>query len=449
MTAAGRVTMDCILSVLLRFRLVGYDFPQGTNQSIHAFELHGLVQLLSSANASSYAHTTGVVVVLSDKLQVITRWAFNPRAPAGFPGSLRQERPASFKHGMPIHCLPQCHACAQSVHTLGATTECSNTPARQLTNWPTILESFKVLFASCFEDPITWWPWEPPVSHGNCRIYWNCECGAELFDDEPLHDNPPDPGTGLARLTGQAGFSESLVTMGIAVRRVVRRLIGWVIRSRHSKPPLSQCNSRLNTQQEAAAQLPKYLLVCINTKRHRARLVQIPVSTNSRDGNIFEKFRSHYFRFELYLKDLVGIKYEEIPPDEVKEYDYSPRPCPQKSLPPYGPVSKGTLLHNFEEPHMFTNCNGILPTIPKKLDPPLHSRPEYVDGWGLHVVEGLCVIRMIIAGGFLTVLSLILYGVLLAVWQSRQDAAATAALCAAVLTLLVMVVQFLQGVMQG
>jgi hypothetical protein len=60
-------------------------------------------------------------------------------------------------------------------------------------------------------------------------------------------------------------------------------------------------------------------------------------------------------KFELYLKDLVGIRYEEIPPDNVKEYDYFPRPCPEKSLPPHGPVSKGILLHNFDEPYMFAH----------------------------------------------------------------------------------------------
>ncbi|KAF8243680.1 hypothetical protein K440DRAFT_36683 [Wilcoxina mikolae CBS 423.85] len=332
-----------------------------------------------------------------------------------------------------------------------------------VTYLPALLELFKVLTTSFFEDPIIWWPWEPPLADNKRRIYWNCGCGAELFDDVPLQD---DPNTGQTQSTRQASVSETLVNFGTAVRRVYYRLNGWIIRSRNNKPALSGSKSGPNTQQGASTEL-QHLLVCINTKRHRARLVQIPVFTHSRDGIIFQTFRSHYFRvrgwrsmltlrtveslrfvkFELYLKDLVGIKYEEIPPDDVKEYDYSPRPCPQKSLPPYGPVSKGSLLHNFEEPHIFTNYNWILPRIPKKLDPPLHSKPEYVDGWGLHVVEGLCVIRMIIAGGFVVVLSLVLYGVLLVVWQSRQDAAATAAFYAAVLTLLLMVVQLLQGVM--
>jgi hypothetical protein len=72
-------------------------------------------------------------------------------------------------------------------------------------------------------------------------------------------------------------------------------------------------------------------------------------------------------KFELYLKDLVGIKHEEIPPDNVTEYDYVPRPCPEKSLPPYGPVSKGTLLHNFDEPHMFAHSKLVYPIPDFKL----------------------------------------------------------------------------------
>jgi hypothetical protein len=88
--------------------------------------------------------------------------------------------------------------------------------------------------------------------------------------------------------------------------------------------------------------------------------------------------------------------------------------------------------------------SGILDKIPKKLDPPLQPQPGYVDGWGLHVVEGLSVLRLYMAGGFCTILCLILYIALLVAWKSRQDAAATAGLCFAILGLLLMGVQLRQ-----
>jgi len=48
------------------------------------------------------------------------------------------------------------------------------------------------------------------------------------------------------------------------------------------------------------------------------------------------------------------------------------------------------------------------------------------------------------AGGFCTILCLILYITLLVAWKSRQDAAATAGLCFAILSLLLMGVQLRQ-----
>jgi len=132
---------------------------------------------------------------------------------------------------------------------------------------------------------------------------------------------------GQTSQTRPARFVESLVSMSRSVWNVFGRLTSWVIRSWQSKHPLSQTgcsyssslpsSAGSNPQPRASAQLPMYLLACINTKRHRARLVQIPVSTDSRDGNVFEKLRSHYFRVRgwrsvLTLRTVESLRFVKV-----------------------------------------------------------------------------------------------------------------------------------------
>jgi len=50
-----------------------------------------------------------------------------------------------------------------------------------VTYLPEILEFCKFRFALCFEDPIIWWPWEPPLARGRCRIYSNSVCGSDIL----------------------------------------------------------------------------------------------------------------------------------------------------------------------------------------------------------------------------------------------------------------------------
>jgi hypothetical protein len=45
-----------------------------------------------------------------------------------------------------------------------------------VTYLPATMEFFKFAFVSCFQDPIIWWPWKPPLAHDRRRIYWNCVC---------------------------------------------------------------------------------------------------------------------------------------------------------------------------------------------------------------------------------------------------------------------------------
>jgi len=52
---------------------------------------------------------------------------------------------------------------------------------------PEILEFCKFRFAMCIEDPIIWWPWEPPLACGRCRIYRNCVCGSDILQHGFFH----------------------------------------------------------------------------------------------------------------------------------------------------------------------------------------------------------------------------------------------------------------------
>jgi len=56
-----------------------------------------------------------------------------------------------------------------------------------VTYLPEILEFCKFRFALCFEDPIIWWPWEPPLARGRCREYWNCVCGSDILQRVFFH----------------------------------------------------------------------------------------------------------------------------------------------------------------------------------------------------------------------------------------------------------------------
>ncbi|KAF8244910.1 hypothetical protein K440DRAFT_635515 [Wilcoxina mikolae CBS 423.85] len=203
-------------------------------------------------------------------------------------------------------------------------------------------------------------------------------------------------------------------------------------------------------------------MLCINTKWRRTRLVQIPVRANAKDKWLFDEFRRQYFRirgwrsictlrtvdiirfvrFELYYKDFVCCLNEEIPPPEIHEYEYTPRPA--TLLPPQGPVSPLRLLHNFEEPHICQNSCDILPKLPKKKHTPLQSHLGYVEGWGLHFEEGISVIRVILATTLLIVLTSIVWVVLWLSWKNRQDAATVAGLFGTTCSMVLVTAQLLQ-----
>jgi hypothetical protein len=37
-----------------------------------------------------------------------------------------------------------------------------------------VINSLKLFVESCLEEPIVWWPWEPPLERGFRRVYWTC-----------------------------------------------------------------------------------------------------------------------------------------------------------------------------------------------------------------------------------------------------------------------------------
>lgn len=83
--------------------------------------------------------------------------------------------------------------------------------------------------------------------------------------------------------------------------------------------------------------------------------------------------------------------------------------------------------------------------LPKKRDHELQSRQEYIEGWGLHLVEGIAVVRLIVAAFLLVFFTCAIWVALWLAWKNTQDAAAVAAVVGCVATLLLVTLQFLQS----
>lgn len=87
----------------------------------------------------------------------------------------------------------------------------------------------------------------------------------------------------------------------------------------------------------------------------------------------------------------------------------------------------------------------IFPKLPKKRNEELQSRPECIEGWGLHFVEGIAVVRVIVAAFLLIFLICAIWVALRLAWGNTQDAAATAAVVGGIVSALLVTFQILQS----
>lgn len=131
-----------------------------------------------------------------------------------------------------------------------------------------------------------------------------------MYDDEPAQDSDDaqPSNNSLARLT------DSLLGLykdaGKAIQRVRRFLHQW------SKD--NGCNLGLEMENSSTpTQALSYILLCVNTRRNRSRLVQIPVGKDAKDGWLFSEIRRQYFRVRgwrsyLTLGTVDSIKFVKV-----------------------------------------------------------------------------------------------------------------------------------------
>ncbi|RYP68070.1 hypothetical protein DL769_005598 [Monosporascus sp. CRB-8-3] len=155
---------------------------------------------------------------------------------------------------------------------------------------------------------------------------------------------------------------------------------------------------------------PKFLALCVNTGGIYKTLAEINTKNITSDAEAFSVMKNDYLktrgfrsRFSFLVKPVtlefvqftlwnlrggyvsVYNRPNAIPPDDVDNYEYLPKPL--KPLPPMPPE---IFIHYLEhgEGDLSPVRNDWLPRLPKRLDKRVIDCDEACFGWGLHIIEG-------------------------------------------------------------
>jgi hypothetical protein len=137
----------------------------------------------------------------------------------------------------------------------------------------------------------------------------------KFFDNVRSRDN-----SGTSNISGNqtTTFSQSALSCGNSQQRVIHRLYqNFSFLQQGTLIPCTPNDSRSEPPGNTDPPKVQHVLVCVNTQRNRARLKQIPVHTDAKDGEIFIEIRARYFevrgwRSVLTLRTVQMLRFVEV-----------------------------------------------------------------------------------------------------------------------------------------